>query len=127
MSNVTRKQVREFLEAMDNLAEPDAAARLQQAQMLSACAVPDDLVQVIARIGARGRVMREDLNIIADRGYTLPPRREPALSRGEVIDSLIRGATDSKPGDPGVISLHVDNLAFLIGRAYDLGMGTNRG
>ncbi|QCW22650.1 hypothetical protein SEA_PIPERIS_92 [Microbacterium phage Piperis] len=125
MSNVTRKQVREFLETMDNLAEPDAAARLQQAQMLSACAVPDDLVRIIAKIGAQGRVMADDLNVIAGMGYTLPRRSEVIQqNRAEVVDSLIRGMPGLVPSGETVFRISIQSLQWALGRAYDFGTRT---
>lgn len=124
MSNVTRKQVREFLETMDNLAEPDAAARLQQAQMLSACAVPDELVRVIAKIGAQGRVQMDDLHVIAGVGYPLPPRSQlDPQTRAEVIDSLIRGMPGLVP-DETVFRISIQSLQWALGRAYDFGTRT---
>ncbi|AWY05442.1 hypothetical protein HOT42_gp93 [Microbacterium phage Metamorphoo] len=121
MSNITRKHLREFLEAMDNLAEPDAAARLHQAQMLSACAVPDDLVRVIAKIGAQGRVGMDDLNVIAGLGYALPRPQPMPHDRDEIVDALVRGIPDLPSGVGGGILVHIDDLRHVIRRAYDLG------
>ncbi len=125
MSNVTRADIRQFLSQMDALAEPDAAARLHQAQMLAACAAPDDLVRIIARIAAQGRVTMENLNVIAGMGYTLPPRPAPdAQTRAEVIDSLVRGLPDLPSGVGGGIHVHLDDIADALRRAYTLGRMT---
>jgi len=125
MSNLTRGDFRRFALAMDVLAEPDAQARLAQAQMLSAAAAPDDLVAVIAKISAQGRVTMEALNQIASMGYTLPPRPEPdQQTRDEVVDSLVRGLPDLPPGVGGGIHVHLDDISMALRRAYTLGRMT---
>lgn len=126
MSNVTRADIRRFLETMDRLAEPDAVSRLDQARMLAACAVPDELVRVIAKVGAQGRVTMEDLNQIAGMGYSLPRPQpgHPSLhgdTRAEVVDALTRGLPSLPLGVGGGIHVHVDDLQHALRRAFDIG------
>ncbi|QGJ95311.1 hypothetical protein QDA11_gp92 [Microbacterium phage Jayden] len=120
MSNLTRGDFRRFALAMDVIGEPDAQARLSQAQMLAAAAVPEQLVLVIAKIGAQGRVTMDDLNQIAGLGYTLPRPQPMPHHRDEVVDALLRGL----PYRPeGTVGMHVleDDIRFALQRAFDLG------